>query len=199
LIQDPDGTCFVCGDGPAGADNPAIEEEFYPGLWCHFLCLNSPDGMAWRDQRIQADPRYARYLRLMSIGVPIDCPSCGEACCVSAKARGMGAGSWEACCTACSNTTTLSGYVHRREYQAVMAAEQAMLFDEHYDWRSVMVEIAKTADALLKDRTCTCGAPFSVAAKPRCPRCRAVLMDSFFHNAYIPYPTTTPITSQPAP
>jgi hypothetical protein len=199
LIQDPDGTCFVCGDGPAGADNPAIEEEFYPGLWCHFHCLNSPGGMAWRGLRKQADPRYARYLRLMNVGLPIECASCSKACRISAKARGMGAGSWEACCTACSNFTTLNGYAHESDYRAIMAAEQEMLFDEHNDWRRAMVGIAKTADANLDARTCKCGAPFSVAAQPRCPTCRAVLMDSFFHYAYIPYPTTKPITSQPAP
>jgi hypothetical protein len=121
------------------------------------------------------------------MGLPIDCPSCGGACCVSPKARGMGAGSWEACCTACSQFTVLSGYTHKREYDAIMAAEQILLFDERSDqWRGPMIEVARTVDGTLPERACACGAHFSVAAKPRCPRCRAVLMDTFFHYAYLP-------------
>lgn len=183
-MSEPSGACFVCGGDPT-SDNPAIEEEFYPGLWCHFHCLNSPEGTAWREKRERDDPSYARYLRLMTVGLPIECPSCRTACAVSAKARGMGAGSWEACCTACNNITTLNAYVHRKDYEAVMAAEKLMFSDSHGDaWRTAMLEIAKTADANLDERTCNCGAPFSVAAEPRCPKCRTVLMDSFFHYSF---------------
>lgn len=57
--MEPGDTCFVCG-GPPATDNPAIPEEFYPGLWCHFHCLNAPGGTTWREQRMQADPGYAR-------------------------------------------------------------------------------------------------------------------------------------------
>jgi hypothetical protein len=182
------GACLVCGEVPR-ADEPVIPEEFYPGSWWHLSCLNSPTGLEWRERRRQSDPRYARYLRLSTVGLPIECPRCGQACCISAKARGMGAGSWEACCTGCSRVTFLSGYAHEAEYDAVAAAEHTFLFDEaNDDWRARMQELATRADRLLRDQTCRCGGRFSLAAPPRCPRCAAVLLDSFFHHGYMPSP-----------
>ncbi len=185
-----DDTCFVC-DGGVRSDDPRIPEECYPGLWCHLSCLNSPAGTAWRAKRSQSDPGYARYLRLSTVGLRVVCPSCGEECCLSAKARGMGAGMWEICCTECSRITFLNGYAHEAEYQRVGAAERSYLLHPNSDaWRTEVVALARTADENLRDRTCACGGRFSLAAKPRCPHCRAILLDSFFHYAYVASPMT---------
>jgi hypothetical protein len=176
------GTCCVCG-GVARSDEPVVDDEYYPHVWSHGSCVNTPAGVAWRERQRGGDPGYARYLRLSTVGLTIECPACGLACIVSAKARGMGAGSWEACCTACSRVTRLSGYRHPREYDEIAAAERLFLLDAASDWRSRMVAIAGEADTKLDERTCACGSRFSVAAPPRCPGCRTVLLDSFFHHA----------------
>lgn len=185
-----DDTCFVYNGG-APREDPRIPEEYYPGLWCHLSCLDSPAGIAWREERTRRDPGYARYLRLSTVGLPVVCPSCGRECCLSAKARGMGADTWETCCTECSRTTFLDGYAHDAEYQRVSAAERAFLLDQNSDaWRTEVLALARTADGKLRDRTCVCGGRFSLAAQPRCPHCRAVLLDSFFHYAYVVSPMT---------
>ena len=99
----------------------------------------------------------------------------------------MGAGSWEACCTACDRCTLLSGSTHKAAYAAVAAAERLFLCDEtNDDWCARVQELAMLPDRMLRDQTCRCGGRFSLAAQPRCPRCAAVLLDSFFHYGYIP-------------
>jgi hypothetical protein len=101
----------------------------------------------------------------------------------------MGAGTWEACCTACSETTFLNGYSHPAPYDAVSAAERQFLLDDtRDDWRGQVQEIALTADNLLQSKVCRCGSRFSLAAQPRCPQCAAVLLESYFHYAYLPSP-----------
>jgi hypothetical protein len=186
IVSDRAENCFVCGAGVRG-NEPGIPEEYYPTLWCHAACLNSPEGIAWRERQKAADPGYDRYLRLSTVGLRVECPACGFVCCLSAKARGMAAGSWEACCLACSRVTFLDGYRYEREYEEITAAEHVFLFDaSRDDWRRRVEEIAITADPKLHEQSCPCGSRFSLAAAPRCPGCRAVLLDSFFHYAYAP-------------
>ncbi len=191
-----DDTCFVC-DGDARSDDPRIPEEYYPGLWCHLSCLNSLPGTAWRAKRSQSDPGYARYLRFSTVGLPVICPSCGGHCRLSAKARGLGAGIWETCCLECSRTTFLNGSAHGAEYQRLGAAERSYLLHPNSDaWRTDALALARTADKKLRERTCVCGGRFSLAAKPRCPHCRAVLLDSFFHYASAASPMTGSLSGE---
>ena len=178
----------MCGTEARG-DEPTVPEEYFAGLWCHLSCLNSSEGIEWRKERTRTDPGYARYLRLSTVGLPVVCPSCGGPCLLSAKARGMGAGNWETCCTACDRFTFLSGYERDSDYQRVLAAEGVFLRDGRTDgWIAQIVELARTADRNLRDRSCACGGRFSLAAKPRCPHCKTVLLDSFFHYACAPPP-----------
>ncbi len=189
-----DDTCFVC-HGSERNGEPQIPEEYYPGLWCHLACLNSSRGIAWRKARTQSDPGYARYLRFSTVGLPVVCPSCGAHCCLSAKARGMGAGIWEACCLQCSRTTILKGSAHGAEYQRVSDAERTFLLASNSDgWQTEVLALARTADEKLRERTCACGGRFSLAGKPRCPHCRAILLDSFFHYASLPSQPLSPET-----
>jgi hypothetical protein len=176
-------TCAVCG-GPRDARGAEVPDDEGAGRWVHLSCLGSPPGVAWRERQGEADPGFARHLRLSSVGLPVRCPSCGTRCRLSAKARGMAAGIWPACCTRCSNITTLNGYVHRADYDRVGEAERQFLAGgRDTGWRAVVVGLAASADAKLGDACCPCGGRFSLAAEPRCPRCGATLLDSFFHYA----------------
>jgi hypothetical protein len=42
-------------------------------------------------------------------------------------------------------------------------------------------EIAEATDRYLEVAVCSCGARFSLEAKPRCQKCHAILVDSYFH------------------
>jgi hypothetical protein len=176
--------CCVCGAG-VRTDDPAVPDEYFAPAWCHRACVNSPGGIAWREKQKATDPGYARYLRLSTVGRSVACPACAGSCRVSAKARGMAAGSWEACCTACSAVTALNGYLHHEEYDRLAAAEREFLLDASSDgWRARVETIASEADRKLDAQRCACSSHFSLAAAPRCPRCRAVVMDSYFHYAH---------------
>jgi hypothetical protein len=177
--------CFACGGSSRDqARDPDVAEHYYPGLWCHLSCLNSPAGIAWRERQKQADPGYTRYWRMSAVRLPTTCESCGGRCRLSAKARGMAAGTWETCCTRCSNVTRLNDRAHPAAYDRLSEAERMFLLKgQHSDWRAVVEDLARSADAKVDDARCPCGGRFSLAAEPRCPHCRAILLDSFFHFA----------------
>jgi hypothetical protein len=184
-----DERCYACLGAPRD-DDPSIVDEYLPDAWCHLRCLNSTVAKAWREERRRHDPGYARYWRMSSVGRAIQCDSCGSECVVSAKARGMDAGGWEACCTACHRISGLNGYTHRAEYDRLRAAEHRFLLGPLDDsWREAVRAVADAADRWLAEQRCPCGGDFSVAAPPRCPTCGHVLFDSYFHFAFPP-PTT---------
>jgi hypothetical protein len=96
----------------------------------------------------------------------------------------MAAGTWETCCTRCSNVTLLNDHADPAAYDRVSAAEQMFLLEgQDSGWRAVVTDLARRADAKLDRTRCPCGGRFSLAAEPRCPHCRAILLDSFFHFA----------------
>jgi hypothetical protein len=68
----------------------------------------------------------------------------------------------------------------------VQGIEQRFLRDEAVPWREDVSAITATADEKLHARACECGGRFSLAAPPRCPHCRAVVLDSCFHFAFLP-------------
>jgi len=143
--------------------------------------------VAWRERRAADDQGFARWTRLSTIGLPVTCPVCSRTSAVSAEARGMGAGNWEACCRSCCRITTLNGYTHERAYEALRRAEERfLLVGSDGAWREEVARVADEADRYLARERCACGDRFSLAAKPSCPHCRAVLLDSYFHYAYEP-------------
>jgi len=177
-----DGRCVVCGE-PERAAEPGVPEEYFPGEWCHLSCLNSPEGVAWRRRRAAGDPGFARYLRLSTMGLDVECPACGRGCAIFPKARGMGAGTWEVCCDRCHRIALLDGYAHPAEYEGLVEAEDEFLLRAEGEWKRRVAALAAAANATLPQPGCDCGGRFSVAAAPRCPRCHAVLLDSYFHYA----------------
>jgi hypothetical protein len=179
--------CAVCGAAEQ-PQNPLGREGLWDELRVHHYCFNSPAGRAWRNAKRAAEPLYDRYIRLSTVGLPIECPNCRHPLIASAKARGMGTATWRVPCLNC--------YRYRPEpmypfgaYEAPFDALQAV---EHHFIRSHrlgetddrVAEIARACDFIINARPCVCGGHFSLAAKPRCPRCNAVAFDSYFHDVY---------------
>lgn len=177
--------CELCG-GIAEAQNPLVPDEFYPGVRLHLHCLNSPAGADWTRMRAEADPSYARYLSLITSGHQVACPSCGASERLSPKASGMGAGYWEANCRSCHRYRPLldayRGPMERESYETLCGLAREFRLGANAAGILARVEqLAVEVDSLLPEGTCSCGGQFSLAARPRCSRCREVLLDSPFH------------------
>jgi len=184
-MHDSPDRCELCG-GTAEAQNPLVPDEFYPGVQLHLHCLNSPAGVSWTRMRAQADPLYARYLSLITIGHQITCSACGSSERLSPKASGMGAGHWEASCRSCHRYRVLlnacRGSTERELVDALanLAREFRLGVDPAGPLDRVE-QLAAEADPRLAEETCSCGDRFSLAARPRCSSCQEVLLDSPFH------------------
>ncbi len=128
---------------------------------------------------------------LMTLAQPVACPQCHAQLAINPKAIGMGAGSWEVQCAACFRI--LYGGVSRYDVRTAPAyqrlAEHRRQFVDSGDLASVEAEVialARDHDASIKQRRCECGSQFSIAAKPRCPVCSAVVFESYFHYVFTP-------------
>src|SRR5690606_17687630 len=136
--------------------------------------------------RAEADPAYARYLSLITLGHQVACSACGSSERVSPKATGMGAGHWEASCRSCHrHRAQLNAYRGSTERELVdTLADLAREFRLGVDPAGILDRVerlAAEADRRLPDGTCSCGDRFSLAARPRCSSCQQVLLDSPFH------------------
>jgi hypothetical protein len=151
----------------------------------HLHCYNSEGAAVWRERRRTEDPAYDRYWRLMTVRATVHCPNCSATLDMSPKAVGMGAGSWPVNCTACHRTSAkcFSGYgVGADGYSKLESIRGDFVRSRHLDHINQRVrEVARDFDSLLDAAPCACGARFSLAAKPRCPRCEQVVFDTYFH------------------
>jgi hypothetical protein len=170
--------CSLCGAVGEQRD-PLIADEFYLDIQMHLHCLNSAAGVEWRRVRAEADPGYARYLSLTTVGLPISCPTCATTALVSPKAYGMGAGLWEANCTGCHRSRQLlSAYraFDRPSLERLALLAQRFNFGENSaDVVRDTVSLASEYDAIVLPSRCECGSSFSIAAPPRLqhmPECR---------------------------
>jgi hypothetical protein len=130
---------------------------------------------------------------LMTLAHPVDCPNCGVALAMNPKAIGMGAGSWEIQCVQCPSILFggLSGYDPRTAPAYQRLSHLRNEFVDSGDLHSGELEVlalAQQYDSVLKRTRCECGASFSIAAKPRCPDCKAVVFQTFFHYVFRPKP-----------
>jgi hypothetical protein len=180
--------CVICGQGDR-PDDVLMGDGFYSSLNYHVGCINSSKGREWRSEKFHENPAYARYWGLQAVGKRIKCPSCGFKQALSAKARGMGAGSWELVCNSCHRISpeSLNGYMHPKIYVELGELEKAFLlglWDEHC--RGRIRTVAQRYQELHPELGCMCGGQYSILGKPRCVRCEAVLLDSYFHYSYEP-------------
>ena len=137
----------------------------------------------WQSKRKSENAQYRRYWDLMTVGFPVECPECSKPVALIPKAVGMSAGNWEVNCIDCHNATSrgLSGYTERSAYNTLeeLLEDYRMNRLTHID--AAVHELAKRYDSQLPDATCHCGGSYSIAAKPRCIYCDAVVIDSYFH------------------
>lgn len=184
-MNDSPDRCDLCGR-PAQPRDPLVPDEFYPGVHLHLHCLNSPVGKAWTQRRAEADPLYARYLMLITLGHEHECPACGSVERISPKAIGMGAADWEVSCDSCHrNRPLLNAYRSAAERELLQTlGTLARDFAKSPDPDPILAQVEQLAlrhDSMLPPERCPCGGTFSLAARPRCSSCQAVLIDSPFH------------------
>lgn len=195
-MHDSPDRCELCG-GAAEPRNPLVPDEFYPGVQLHLHCLNSEAGVRWTRMRAEADPLYARYLSLITMGHQVTCSACGSSERLSPKATGMGAGHWEVSCRSCHRyRPLLSAYrssMERELYDTLSSlAHEFRLSANSTDILARVDQLALEADSLLPEETCSCGGQFSLAARPRCSNCQEVLLDSPFHITLV---TSAPVST----
>lgn len=179
--------CGLCGAG-AEVTNPLVQDDFYDDVRIHLHCLNSQAGREWQAERSAADPRYGRYLSLITVARPVECPSCGTADRISPKAFGMGAGQWEANCTSCHGHTVLvNGYRSATERDLLRrlqtSAHRFNLGRDVDGMEQELTALAEEAVAAGLSQPCECGGTHRLDAPPRCRECANVLLDSPFHVA----------------
>lgn len=166
--------------------NPLVADEFYQGVSVHLHCLNSPAGRARHDAQCAADPQYARYSMLITVGLSVPCSSCGVAGRLSPKGYGMGAGHWAENCGSCHrHRSGLNAYRSPAEADLVRRLQLlCQQFKVGNDVGGVLEELAGLelpAPSAGPDEACACGGTYSLAAPPRCQQCSGVLLDSPFH------------------
>ncbi len=95
----------------------------------------------------------------------------------------MGAGNWEVNCLNCHYTASrgLCGYSNETAYRQLEELREDYLMGKLAHINAGVYELARHYDSQLPEKKCRCGGCFSLAAKPRCIYCNAVLIDSFFH------------------
>jgi hypothetical protein len=182
--------CLFCQRGES-LDEPLglTEDSYQPGVWYHSRCISSEAGRQWMAARAQEDPQYARYQSLMTQGHPILCPECCHAQAMSPKELGpFTGGGWDLCCDSCSNVLhhsvldgSLCDRLHELQYRFVRYGSDSGIEQE-------IQRLAQQYDPLVGG-PCSCGGQYSIAAKPRCVRCGAVVYDTCFHYTFEPAET----------
>jgi hypothetical protein len=177
--------CAACGgwehpDDPLCVDRFDDDEELI-----HFRCYNSARAVAWREERRAEDPTYDRYLRLTTPREPVHCPHCSAMLEMSSRVVGMMGSMLPVNCTKCHRATTRA-FSFGEPGEAIWAWIDAIRADfvraRHLDSIDERLrEVAREYNRFVDPFPCKCGGQFSLAAKPRCPRCEHVAFDTYFH------------------
>jgi len=182
--------CFICHSTANEPENPLIRDvPMHPELSIHLHCFGAKEFKDWTAEQKANDLSFARYWNLMTACLPVTCPECRVEVLQDPKAIGMAAGSWEVCCDTCENVSCggLSGYEYPEIYKQLEELREK--FNLGRNLESIYAEmssLALQADQFLPERLCECGGHFSLAAFPRCPQCRTVVLRSPFHLVCIP-------------
>jgi hypothetical protein len=176
----PEKRCLVC-DRSESAQDPLIKEGYYPDTWFHASCYNSDATIRWRETRNQSDPAYKRYWELSTWGLPCQCSACGLTTYLWAKFTGHSP-SWELCCTQCNHVDYegVSPYKYRLE-RVLELSDSFKRGKPLSEMLPELLNIARGIELTNPPRPCECGGVFAILAQPRCPSCRSVVFDSFFH------------------
>ena len=178
-------SCIICGKSDDTKMNPLnMESPFFPDF-VHSQCLITKQYQNWIEKHKNENAQYRRYWNLMTVGLPVECPQCKRRVGLFPKAIGMGAGNWEVNCSDCHNASYqgLSGYTHDLAYSQLEELREQYLIGKVEDIDTQNQKLANLYDSKLPWQKCDCGGHFSLAAKPRCIYCNAVLIDSYFHCA----------------
>lgn len=171
--------CFNCkcheSDG-----RPLMPEGFYDNLYLCHSCWNSDDIRQWRINKQKTDPRYRRYIDLISTGFKVNCPNCGKETNRNPKYIGHSP-CWELCCTKCSEIEYTKISPYRFELSKWLGLYDQFIrgiLDLDEKWNEVLDLDSSTGIPKFK---CKCGGEFSMVAKPRCSDCRTIVVNSIFH------------------
>jgi len=182
-------TCAICKSHEETEHNQLQRDDLYLDIYIHWQCQASTEYQEWVNSQRLNDPLYDRYWDMMTVGKPIECSHCGEQQAISPKAVGMGAGIWDLNCTHCHQLSTqpLNGYTDDANYQQLerlrndfICSRDLELMDER------IAAISASIESVNRRKNCRCGGQFSLMAKPRCVKCNAVLIDSYFHVSFKP-------------
>jgi hypothetical protein len=176
--------CIACG-GWEHSDDPLCADRFDDEELIHFRCYNSAAAVAWREQRRAEEPAYDRYLWLKTHRQPVRCPHCSAMLDMSPRVTGMMGSMLPVNCTRCHRATT-SRFSFDRPGEAIWRRIEVIRGDfvrsRHLDRiEECLRQVAREYDRFVDPFPCKCGGRFSLAAKPRCPRCEHVVFDSYFH------------------
>jgi hypothetical protein len=180
--NDRDPKCMICGL-KSDLGKPLIPEGYYQDVLFHIQCLNSDQARAWRIERMRDDPGYKRYMDLTTAGQKQPCLICGYNENYLYPKFVSHAPGYEVCCCECSNYSFgLNPYSYRRQMDSLLALmDRFLMCDAVPGLYEAVHEIAEAMDKFLEGNRCSCGARFSFEAKPRCNKCHAILVDSYFH------------------
>jgi hypothetical protein len=108
---------------------------------------------------------------------------------MSPKAVGMSS-DWDLCCGTCCqvNHSALSPYTYKNEHfwkDLDGLREQFIRGEDKTKIEAAVRRLAAQVDSCIKDVSCPCGGRFSIAAKPRCVNCNAIICDSYFNYTYV--------------
>ncbi len=176
------GRCILCGG--TGSQGTLAKEGFYADTWIHLSCWPSEAAREWRKAREASDPRYRRFRRLMTPGLQTTCDACGyRDNYIYPKATGFIPGFEVSCdrCGAVQNQGLHPGFFPNA-IASFLELRDAFVEDvAPPDLDEKVGTLAREYDQFINPSGCTCGGHFSLGAKPRCGRCRAVILDSYFH------------------
>jgi hypothetical protein len=167
--------CAVCRQG-ARREDPLLDEPFYAGILVHLSCLNTEAGTRWRVAQALQDPRYGRYLQLITAGYQVTCTTCGsEENFLYPKLIGHSP-AWELCCMLYHQISAgIDPYVDPE-----LTNTLSELYDDFV--RGINAERIERQIEHLSEKhgerfaavQCSCGGTFSIRAGPRCRRCGSV-------------------------
>jgi hypothetical protein len=108
---------------------------------------------------------------------------------MSPKAVGM-TSDWDLCCDTCCQVkhSALSPYTYKNEHfwkELDGLREQFIRGEDETEIAAAVRRLAAQVDSCIKDASCPCGGHFSIAARPRCVSCNAIVFDSYFNYTYV--------------